>query len=210
MSAHPVPAPAPPTSSAAAVTTAGFAVLDLETTGLSPRKGARTIEIGLVLVAADGVVEDRWETLVDPGCAPGPTHIHGVTGPMLQGAPTFADIAGDLASRLAGRTIVAHNAAFDVSFLDAEFRRVGLRWTREPLCTMALARRRGYRPANLAFLCKTFGIVNRGAHHALGDAVATAELLTLLAVQPEETPGAVGFPTGYPLPFGRVHLRPAG
>lgn len=191
-----------------AVTTAGFAVLDLETTGLSPRKGARTIEIGLVLVAADGAVEENWETLVDPGCAPGPTHIHGVTGSMLHGAPTFVDIAGDLASRLSGRTIVAHNAAFDVSFLDAEFRRAGLRWTREPLCTMRLARRRGYRPANLAYLCEMFGIVNHGAHHALGDAVATAELLARLVVEPDETPEAVGFPTGHPLPCGRVHVRP--
>lgn len=189
------------------MTTAGFAVLDLETTGLSPRKGARALEIGLVLVAADGAVEESWETLVDPGCAPGPTHIHGVTGSMLDGAPTFADIAGDLALRLSGRTIVAHNAAFDVSFLDAEFRGVGLRWTREPLCTMTLARRRGYRPANLAYLCETFGIVNHGAHRALGDAVATAELLARLAVQPDETPEAVGFPSGHPDPTGRVHAR---
>jgi DNA polymerase III epsilon subunit family exonuclease len=212
MSAGSVPTSASTTVTvpSAAAATAGFAVLDLETTGLSPRKGARTIEIGLVLIAADGTVEERWETLVDPGCAPGPTHIHGVTGSMLDGAPTFADIAGDLAFRLSGRTIVAHNASFDVSFLDAEFRRVGLRWTREPLCTMALARRRGYRPANLAFLCETFGIVNHGAHHALGDAVATAELLVHLAVEADETPAAVAFPSGHPFPCGRVHLRPTG
>ncbi len=187
----------------------GFAVLDLETTGLSPRKGARTVEIGLVLVAADGTVEEHWQTLVDPGCAPGPTHIHGVTAAMLRGAPTFADIAGDLALRLLGRTLVAHNASFDIGFLDAEFAAAGLQWQRHPLCTMQLARRRGHRIANLAHLCEFFGIVNQGAHHALGDAVATAELLACLDLSPDETPGHVDFPTGHPAPSGRVHLRSA-
>lgn len=185
-------------------------MLDLETTGFSPSKGARTVEIGLVLVGLDGVVEDRWETLVDPGGSPGPTHIHGVTTQMLDGAPRFADIAGDLASRLVGRTFVAHNAQFDIAFLDAEFGELGLRWQRTPLCTMRLARRRGHHPANLEFLCQEFGIVNHGAHRALGDAEATAELLTRLEVRPDETPDAVGFPAGHPDPSGRVHLRRAG
>lgn len=191
-----------------AVTT-GYAVLDLETTGLSPRKGARTIEIGVVMVSTSGEVEDRWETLVDPGCAPGPTHIHGVTESMLAGAPTFGDIAGDLASRLDGRTIVAHNASFDVSFLDAEFGAVGLTWNRDPLCTMRLARRRGWHPANLAHLCREFGIVNSAAHRALDDAEATARLLTCLEVRPDEHHDAVGFPAGHPAPSGRFRIRPA-
>lgn len=186
----------------------GFAVLDLETTGLSPRKGARAIEIGLVLVAGDGTIEDRWETLVDPGGDPGPTHIHGVTRSMLDGAPAFADIAGDLASRLEGRAIVAHNAAFDVAFLDAEFAAAHLRWNRHPLCTMKLARRRGHYPANLEYLCGQYRIVNAGAHHALGDAVATAELLAHLEVTTDETPAAVTFPGGHPFPSGRTHVRP--
>lgn len=186
----------------------GFAVLDLETTGLSPARGARPIEIGLVSVTPDGVVEDAWETLVDPGCGAGPTHIHGVTDAMLDGAPTFADVLGDLTARLEGRTIVAHNASFDIGFLDAEFAAAGLGWRRAPLCTMRLARRRGYRPATLAYLCDTLGIVNQAAHRALGDAVATAELLSRLDVRPEETPPAVEFPSGHPAPTGVFALRP--
>ncbi len=194
--------------SSGAVSRAGFAVLDLETTGLSPRRGARAIEIGLVLVDASGTVEERWETLIDPGCGPGPTHIHGVTEDMLVGAPTFTEVAGDLASRLERRTVVAHNADFDIGFLDAEFARVGLDWERRPLCTMRLARKRGYYPANLAYLCGALGIVNHGAHRALGDAAATAELLVALKVTPRETPAAVTFPSGRPDPTGWVHLRP--
>lgn len=186
----------------------GFAVIDLETTGLSPARGARMIEIGLVLVDGAGTIEESWETLVDTGVGPGPTHIHGVTEAMLVDAPGFADIAGDLAERLEGRTVVAHNATFDMGFLDAEFARLGLAWERTPLCTMRLARRRGLYPASLAACCANYGITNSRAHHALGDATATAELLVHLEVQPDEILGPVGFPTGRPFPSGRVHLRP--
>lgn len=185
-------------------------MLDLETTGLSPARGARAIEIGVVLVGTDGAVEDRWETLVDPGCGAGPTHIHGVTDEMLDGAPAFGDISGDLADRLEGRAIVAHNADFDIGFLDAEFAGVGLVWDRHPLCTMRLARRRGHYPANLAYLCDHFGIVNGEAHHALGDALATAELLACLAVTTAEVPSAVQFPGGHPAPSGLVQVRERG
>lgn len=185
----------------------GFAVIDLETTGLSPAKGARTIEIGLVILDAAGDVEDRWATLVDPGGEPGPTHIHGVTADMIRGAPTFREIAGDLAARLSGRTVVAHNAAFDVAFLDVEFTASGVRWERRPLCTMKIARRRGLYPATLEACCKNYGIVNHGAHHALADADATAELLRHLRVGPDETPAGVGFPAGHPEPSGRIHPR---
>ena len=190
-------------------TESGFAVIDLETTGLAPSKGARIIEVGMVLLDQTGALEVEWETLIDPGCGAGPTHIHGVTDAMLDGAPTFTDIAGDLAARLQGRTIVADNATFDVSFLDAEFARIGLRWQRRPLCTMRLARSRGQYPANLAACCAAYGIVNRGAHHALGDAAATAELLVHLEGTGLEPKGPVAFPAGHPEPTGRVHLRPA-
>ena len=114
-----------PASATPSATTTGFAVLDLETTGLAPSRGARIIEIGVVAVGLDGTVVEQWETLVDPGCGPGPTHIHGVDAAMLSGAPSFDEIVGDLARVLAGRTLVAHNATFDVGFLDAELDRSG-------------------------------------------------------------------------------------
>lgn len=188
--------------------TGGFAVLDLETTGLAPSKGARIIEIGVVAVGLDGTIQEQWETLVDAGCGPGPTHIHGVDAAMLSGAPSFDEIVGDLAGVLTGRTIVAHNANFDVGFLDVEFGRSGVTWTRSALCTMKLARRRGRYPVNLAACCEYYDIVNHGAHHALGDALATAELLGHLAAGADEVPVGVSFPDGHPEPCGRVHVRP--
>ncbi len=182
----------------------GFAILDLETTGLQPKYGARIIEIGIVFVDGAGVVERTWETLVDPEQDPGPTHIHGVTVEMLTGAPRFADIAGNLAAELSGRVLVAHNARFDVGFLDAEFRRVQLAWSREPLCTLSLAKKRKL-PLSLAACCDHFGIVNQAAHRALGDAQATAELLALLEVAADEVPTPVHFPDGWPDPVA-LHL----
>ena len=192
---------------APATTATGFAVLDLETTGLYPRTGARIVEIGVVFLDASGATVSRWETLVDPERDPGPTEIHGVTSAMLEGAPTFAAIAGNLASSLDGQVLVAHNAKFDVGFLDAEFAREGIAWSRDPLCTLKLAKRRGL-PLSLAACCRTFGIVNRDAHRALGDAVATAELLRRLDCRPGEMPGGVTFPHGWPDPAHQTLLRP--
>ena len=184
----------------------GFAVLDLETTGLHPRQGARIIEIGIVVVDDAGQPRHRWQTLVDPDGPPGPTRIHGVDAAMLRGAPHFADIAGNLAEVLSGRVLVAHNAKFDVGFLDAEFALAGIAWKREPLCTLNMARRRGL-PLSLAACCETFAIVNHGAHHALGDAAATAELLVRLDCEPEEVPSPVAFPDGWPAPATGEMLR---
>ena len=190
-----------------ATTVTGFAVLDLETTGLYPKTGARIVEIGVVFLDAAGATVSHWETLVDPERDPGPTEIHGVTSAMLERAPTFAAIAGNLASSLEGRVLVAHNAKFDVGFLDAEFARAGVGWSREPLCTLKLARRRGL-PLSLAACCGAFGIVNHDAHRALGDAVATAELLLRLDCRPGEMPGGVTFPDGWPDPADQALLRP--
>lgn len=170
----------------------GYAVVDLETTGLDPRAGARIIEIGVVTLGPDRGVEDTWETLVDPGVAPGPTRIHGIDRAMLRGAPTFAEVSSELVQRLTGRIVVAHNARFDMSFLDAEFARIGLGWTRHALCTLQLARRRRL-PRKLDACCAHFGIVNRGAHHALGDAMATVELLDKLDPHEREIPDPVRF-----------------
>lgn len=185
----------------------GYAVLDLETTGLRPAAGARIIEIGIVFLDPDLHLSHTWETLVDAGGDPGPTQIHGIDQSMLQGAPSFAQLAAALATQLDGRVVVAHNAKFDVGFLDAEFSRIGRQWSRDPLCTLQLARRRRL-PLKLGDCCAHFGIVNHGAHHALGDALATAELLSKLEVQSWEIPAPVFF-AEQSLPIDEaLHLKP--
>lgn len=94
-----------------------LAVVDVETTGLS--RYDRIVEYACVTVA-DGVVVDEYDTLIQPKRDPGPAHIHGITPDMLQSAPKFDAVAGDIADRLNGAVLVAHNISFDVRMLKQE------------------------------------------------------------------------------------------
>jgi DNA polymerase-3 subunit epsilon len=107
-----------------------YAALDVETTGLDSFRD-RVIEIGLVLFSFDGesalVEEKTWASLVNPGI-PIPasaTAIHGITDLDISSSPFFREIAGELASLLAGRVMVAHNAPFDAGFVTEEYLRIG-------------------------------------------------------------------------------------
>jgi DNA polymerase III subunit epsilon len=172
---------------------AGYAVVDVETTGLfTGRWHNRVVEIGVVHVGRDGVVTDEWCTLVNPERDLGPQHIHGVRASDVRTAPTFAEVAGDLAERLAGRVVVAHNLGFDLRFLRYEYGRLDLSVPLDVefgLCTMALSERYLWSPSrSLAACCAAAGIRQDMAHSALYDARAAAGLLGYLiraADQPE-------------------------
>lgn len=158
----------------------GFAVIDVETTGLSPQYHHRIIEIAIVHVDERGVITGRWETLVNPDRDLGPQHIHGIRSTDVLKAPRFDAIAGRLVELLSGRVIVAHNAAFDLRFLEAELIRAGYdaAVSLSTLCTMQLAR--DLIPGagrSLADCCSAYDIVIADAHRALADAEATAQLL---------------------------------
>lgn len=160
--------------------TQGFATIDFETTGLFPAGRDRAVEVAVVLSDPDGTITERWDTLIDPGRDTGPVRIHRISAADVRGAPTFGDIAPELLALLDGRVLVAHNAGFDLRFLRAELERAGL--SAAPglvsLCTMQLART--YLPGSrrrLADLCEAFAIPLDGAHRALVDADATAQLL---------------------------------
>ena len=115
-------------------------LLDCETTG-GKAIYHRIIEIGL-LVIEQGEVIERWQTFVDPR-TPLPPFIQrltGITPGMVQGAPEFSDIAQELLSKLEGRTLVAHNARFDYSFLKNEFERAGISYNAKPLCSVKFSR----------------------------------------------------------------------
>lgn len=179
-----VPTLAPPrdeetTGAVIELATTPFAVVDVETTGLSPLRGHRIVEIAVVSCRPDGTVEDFWHTLVDPGVDVGPSRVHGLVATDVIGAPTFDDIAGDIAARLEGRVLVAHNASFDVGFLRIEFARAGHEPPKWPmLCTMALADRASPGPGrSLAAACAAHEIPLENAHSAREDALATAALL---------------------------------
>jgi len=160
---------------------AGFAVVDVETTGLHPTTD-RVVEIAVVHMDAAAQVTGRFCTLVDPQRDVGPTRIHGLRASDLVGAPVFATVASAIWRLLSGRVLVAHNAAFDARFLDAEFGRCGVRLPPPPvMCTMTLSAY--YLPASparsLTACCNVAGI-QIGAHHsAFDDAMAAAQLLAL-------------------------------
>jgi len=160
---------------------AGFAVIDVETTGLNPGGHDRVVELAIVHVDEFGNVTERWETLLNPGRDLGPQSIHGVRAADVLDAPAFRDLLGDVIELLAGRVPVAHNSSFDSRFLAAEFERAGSPLWQHPnwLCTMQLARE--CIPGagrSLADCCAAYDIELPDAHRASADALATAQLLS--------------------------------
>lgn len=175
----------------------GFAVIDLETTGHSPRgrwdgqerfrPAAEITDVGIVRMSGP-VLQGTFESL----CAvagPVPRVIQGLTGitpGMLARAPSWERVALQLPEHLEGRVWVAHVARFDGAFLHA-YLPEGL-WRRHRLlCTCKLARLLVPEAPSrsLGSLCAHLGIVNRRAHRALPDAEATAELLQHLLARAE-------------------------
>ena len=156
----------------------GYAVVDVETTGLSPGQHHRVIEVAVVHLDASGRRVDEWCTLVNPRRDLGAQRVHGISAADARRAPEFAGIAGELAARLAGRVLVAHNLSFDLRFLRAEFARLGHELFAEGLCTMDLAGRYlGASSRSLAACCEMAGVPMGTAHSALHDARASAGLL---------------------------------
>ncbi|MEU1040795.1 DEDDh family exonuclease [Streptomyces sp. NPDC005551] len=154
----------------------GYAVVDVETTGLA--RDDRIISAAVYRLDARGEVEDHWYTTVNPERDPGPVWIHGLTSEVLEGAPLFPDIAEEFASRLADRVLVAHNAVFDWSMIAREYARAEREApVRQRLCTIALAKELGLPLPNhkLESLAAHFGVVQQRAHHALDDARVLAE-----------------------------------
>jgi DNA polymerase-3 subunit epsilon len=158
---------------------AGWAVVDVETTGFRAGQ-ARIVSVAALALGDDGNVEGSFSTLLDPGVDPGPTHVHGLTTEMLTGQPTFADIVADLVDVLAGRTLVAHNVAFDYSFLAAEAELVGAELPIDTaMCTVELSRRLrlGVENLRLETLAAHWGVTQMRPHDALDDALVLAQIL---------------------------------
>ena len=118
-----------------------LAVLDVETTGLFPRRHDRVIEVAAVVVGLDGAIEREFVTLVNPERDIGPSSIHGLTSEDIISAPRFREVAGLIVDVLQGTlAIAAHNLRFDRLFLVGEFSRLGCEFPDcFGLCTLELA-----------------------------------------------------------------------
>ena len=166
------------------------AVVDVETTGASPRFGDRVTEVGVARYER-GELVGRYQRLVDPcrRIAPGVVALTGITQEMVDGQPTFADRLPEVVAAMGGAVVVGHNVRFDLGFLSAEFRRAGTTMTNElattgtphVLDTVRIARRRFGRGGNgLQVLSRRLGVLPTTAHRALADAETTGQVLERL------------------------------
>lgn len=158
-------------------------VFDTETTGLDNEQD-RVIEIGGVELDNKFPTGRTFHVYVNAqgrNVHPEALAVHGITDDFLKDKPNFGDIVGDMAEIFDGAKLIAHNASFDIGFINAEYARLGLPPV-DParvIDTLALARRRHpMGPNSLDALCKRYGIDNshRTKHGALLDAELLAEV----------------------------------
>lgn len=157
-----------------------YAVIDVETTGLSPQTD-RIVELGVILLGEDLEVERTFETLINPQREMDAQFIHKIRDDDVADAPTFAQVAQFIAELLDNRILVAHNARFDLAFLNAEMQRSQRNeyWLREhAVCTMDQSRIYAEDGSHsLTGLCKRLGIAQEHVHRGLADAFLCYELL---------------------------------
>jgi len=155
-------------------------VIDFETTGLSPEQGARATEVAAVVVS-NGAIVDRFQSLMNAGVHIPPfiEALTGISNRMIRQAPGAAAVMGELAEFIGEIPLVAHNAAFDRKFLQAELLRIGQPQRAKMLCSMRMARRIYPTAPNhqLATLVRHARVAETGTYHrALADAEMTAGL----------------------------------
>jgi DNA polymerase-3 subunit epsilon len=158
-----------------------YVLIDLETTGATPLVD-RITEIALIRYE-QGVEVARWQTLVNPEI-PIPPFIQQLTGienHMVESAPVFKQVAGQLLDHLDGAVLCAHNVRFDHGFLKNEFKRIGINLRQKVLCTVKLSRRLypQHYSHGLDAIIKRHEIYCGARHRAMGDVEVLAQFLAL-------------------------------
>jgi DNA polymerase-3 subunit epsilon len=162
-----------------------YTVFDTETTGLNPSGGDEIIQIGAARIVNGKLLrQESFEQLVDPGRAipAAGIAIHGITPERVAGQPRIDEVLPAFHQFAQDTVLVAHNAAFDMKFLQAPARRAGLRFQQPVLDTLLLSALVHPHQAShrLEAIAERFGIAVLGRHTALGDALVTAEVLLQL------------------------------
>lgn len=173
------PCPVPPWPDLP-IAEAMWVCVDVETTGLEVGEGHRICEVGVVKGRLEGAV-DEYSSLVNPQrpLDPGAARVSGLSEAELAAAPPFGTIAAELHAFLQGAVLVAHNAPFDVGFLESEFGRAGLRLPQAPVVDTTVVAQRvlGLPVRNLAAVSQALGLASQPTHRALDDVRATREAL---------------------------------
>jgi DNA polymerase-3 subunit epsilon len=159
-----------------------YAIIDIETTGGSPRLEKIT---EIAIYQHDGTqITGEYVSLVNPerNIPYYITNLTGITNEMVENAPKFYEIAKKIVELTEGRTFVAHNARFDYSFIREEFKSLGFNYRRSLLDTVTLSRKLlpGHRSYSLGNICNDLQISINGRHRAYGDAFATVKLFEIL------------------------------
>ena len=120
---------------------ARYVAVDVETTGLSPWRGDRVIEIGAVALEGDELMAEFSALIKVPRAIPkSASRIHGITDGMLLVQPPPAEVFPALAAFIRDSILVAHNAPFDMSFIRHEFAQLRLNLTNRHICTLEMSR----------------------------------------------------------------------
>jgi len=159
-----------------------YSIVDIESTG-GAYKGEKIIDIAVYNFDGKKITK-VFSSLVNPGISI-PAFISKLTGisnKMVEDAPSFSDIAGDVVSMTKGNIFVAHNVQYDYGIIRQEFKRLGYSFKRKKVCTVRFSEkvfpeRDSY---NLGTLCEDFGIQIHDRHRAAGDAQATVKLFKKL------------------------------
>lgn len=164
-----------------------FTVFDVETTGMSP-VNCRIVELAAARIDTDGHIT-RFQSLIHPGCKiPIEVRlIHHITDAMVINAPKFSAVAYDFLDLAKGSTLVAHNARFDLAFLQESLARTGLPlWKGKTMDSLKLVRQvfKGLPSYSLQNLRRTFQLKdtmdNQQAHRAMADVEWTVQLLEII------------------------------
>lgn len=160
-----------------------YAIIDIETTGLSGAGNNKITEIALVVHNGLKIIEE-YHSLVNPqtGISKYVTGLTGIDASMVKNAPTFSEIADDILKLTENRIFVAHNVSFDYNVIKKEFEGLGKNFNRKRLCTVRLARKLfpGFKSYSLGNLCKQLEIAIKDRHRAKGDTDATVLLFERL------------------------------
>ncbi|MGV8921161.1 MAG: PolC-type DNA polymerase III [Pseudomonas sp.] len=173
-----------------------IAVIDFETTGISPNNSCRATEIAVVIMEQGRIVE-RYQSLMNAGVRI-PAFIESLTGisnSMLRTAPPAAQVMNEVAEFVGLTPLVAHNASFDQKFWDYELSRIQRTRVQSFACSMLLARRLMPSAPNhkLGTLTSWAGLPNTGkAHRAMADAEMAANLTVHLTNELRQTHGIAG------------------
>ena len=160
-------------------------VFDTETTGLSPSEGDEIIQIGATRIVNGKLLRhESFEQLVDPrrSLAAASIAVHGIRPEVLKGQPTILEVLPVFHAFAAETVLVAHNAAFDMRFLQMKEAMSGLRFDHPVLDTLLLSawlhpHQESHR---LEAIAERVGVAVTGRHSALGDALVTAEVFLRL------------------------------